>query len=784
LPSPPTGRPIPLALVATGGPGLVNARRSTCLWIAALVGIWAAFFGAVVGRRYLFFGDIATNYYPFRVFLHESLRGGHLPQWNPYLFGGISQFAEGQGGTLYPLSALGALLLTPYGALTWLVAGHVLLAGVFMFLFARVRGLARSSALVAALVWMFSGFFFAHSQHWGLSAAAAYAPLLLCCLEVGVQRRQARWALAGGVVFALQILIGYPPMVYFSAVLAVLYVALRVAQQGGGASLRPAAALLAGTFALGGGLGAIQALPTLVLANESVRTGAVVPSFEYITSFSLPPRFLGLFVAPDTWGNPAFANYRGPAHYWEYCGYVGILPLLLAGYAAFKWRRNWLWVVIALVALSLALGRLNPLYRVIQFVPGANWTRVPARWLMLIVFALAMLAGAGHEALLGRMRGARTSWAWLGGCLGLAAAWVVVTFAVLPPASRYSLAARGAPLAPVSVALLVAAGAVVIAAASRGRLSSGVATGVVAALILADLLPWGATQTPTVARSFYTDVPSSARVLLADKGWFRMMTWRTTLGPEILPEWRHPERSRQMLAELPPNVPAAYGIRSLEGYSSFDPVRNLGFRQVCRLAFERNPDDTRLFDAAGVKYLVTMQRLRSRRLALIHGGRVRVYRNASALGPCWVVPQAVALPDLDQVAAFMASPAFQPARLAALEEPVGPLSAAPKAFQARARAVRLEPTRMEFEAWASDAALLVVNAAAYDPGWAATLDGKTVQVYAADQMFQAIYLPRGKHRVALRYDSVSYAIGRQVSLAAVFVVVLLILWRYRRRGAS
>jgi uncharacterized membrane protein YfhO len=91
---------------------------------------------------------------------------------------------------------------------------------------------------------------------------------------------------------------------------------------------------------------------------------------------------------------------------------------------------------------------------------------------------------------------------------------------------------------------------------------------------------------------------------------------------------------------------------------------------------------------------------------------------------------------------------------------------------------------MEFEAWANDAALLVVNAAAYDPGWAATLDGKPVQVYAADQMFQAIYLPRGKHRVALRYDSVSYAIGRQVSLAAVFVVVLLILWRYRRRGAS
>jgi uncharacterized membrane protein YfhO len=94
----------------------------------------------------------------------------------------------------------------------------------------------------------------------------------------------------------------------------------------------------------------------------------------------------------------------------------------------------------------------------------------------------------------------------------------------------------------------------------------------------------------------------------------------------------------------------------------------------------------------------------------------------------------------------------------------------------RATVTRDEDERVVVVTEAASAALLVL-ADTYYPGWTATVDGKPVPIVRADYGFRGVAVPRGRHEVEFRYAPASLRCGAGVSAAAVFVVVLLILWR-------
>jgi hypothetical protein len=262
-----------------------------------------------------------------------------------------------------------------------------------------------------------------------------------------------------------------------------------------------------------------------------------------------------------------------------------------------------------------------------------------------------------------------------------------------------------------------------------------------------------------------------------------MVTWREGTGPMGSTQWFERSAYRALNERLGPDIPAAYGLRSLEGYSAFAPARETAFLDVARHVFRKYDQDLRLFDVGGVKYIVSQEALPGTRLTLVRDGPVKVYRSPGSLGPCWMVPEVAVFPEARRVANFLASSEFHPDRVAVLEGPIEALTPTPDRFRGAARAVRLDSTRMEFEAESNAAGLLVINAAAYDPGWAATVDGTGVPVLPADLMFMAIRLPAGTHRVALRYDPLSYTIGRQVSLATLVILVLVLAWTAQRKRA-
>src|SRR5205807_1388012 len=84
-------------------------------------------------------------------------------------------------------------------------------------------------------------------------------------------------------------------------------------------------------------------------------------------------------------------------------GYVGVAGLVLAGLGLVGGHRRAeaaLLGAVVLGALLLALGQFGPLYPVLySFVPGLGLFRVPARWLFVASFGLALLAAIGVDQL-------------------------------------------------------------------------------------------------------------------------------------------------------------------------------------------------------------------------------------------------------------------------------------------------------------------------------------------------------------------------------------------------
>jgi len=246
---------------------------------------------------------------------------------------------------------------------------------------------------------------------------SAWFPVLLLLWEA--RNRHPRRALMGlVVVLALGLLAGHTQSSYISMCGLGLYAAASAAMPQPGkradSRLLQAAWHLALVALLGAGLAALQLLPTLELSRLSIRGGGL--TYRETVAFSLKPapRLLWHAFLPP-WGRN-LADVFGGAFYTEFLAYVGLVPLALAGWATVaallriahtrgrpgvqdrRTRFSLRLLLLAGAGVFLALGLYNPFYWVLyKVVPGFGLFRVPARWMLLYAFAVAMLSAVGAQ---------------------------------------------------------------------------------------------------------------------------------------------------------------------------------------------------------------------------------------------------------------------------------------------------------------------------------------------------------------------------------------------------
>lgn len=729
-----------------------------------------ALFGPMLARgEALFWGTPLLQFVPWRQFALEVVRQGHLPLWNPLLGMGAPLLANHQSALLYPPNWLLPLVGVAYGHGV-LVLLHLLLAAWGMVALTRAWGLGPISQALAGLSFALSGYVVARAGFLSINAAAAWLPWLVLTGERLVQaaargRGVRRWVLCLAALLALQWLAGHAQTAWYTALcLGVwsLAYAWHIERLSGVARAVP---LLGMAALMGLSLAAAQLLPTLEYLQLSYRADTLDPSFAFTYSF-WPWRLLGLLM-PDLFGNPARGDYWGYGNYWEDAIYVGVLPLLLAlravvrrpGGEALRWRVRAL-TALALAAFLLALGANTPVFPFLfRHVPTFDLFQAPTRWNLLLVFALSALAAIGVEGWQ-RPEGRGLYWTRLGtagaGVIGFAA----ILGANLLPGVQ-STFVRAFAMAGVWLFL---AGVFTLARPSRPNLRWQAA---LVTMVLVDLVVAGWGLNPSLPAALYrgrsrlaAQVGDGHRLYMPADLEYELKFERThrfdTFHPEV--DWGLVREmglpNTTMLDGLPsannfdPLLPERY-VRWLDFVEQVDAETRARLLALMDVGWEAVQDPTR---PTGVRYI--------RREG---AKRVRILPRAILVGDGEDALERLKELDLETQVVLEAQ-----ARGVPLRGGEGSARVRPSA----------DPNAVTVEASAPAGGWLVLSDLWY-PGWRARVDGEPTDVYRANYLFRALWLPPGEHIVRFEYRPASFYVGVLLSLAA-WVTWGWLLWREGR----
>ncbi|MEP6741218.1 MAG: YfhO family protein [bacterium] len=563
---------------------------------------------------------------PMRVVVANLIHAGYVPLWNPYMFSGMPLFGAAQAGVLFPLNWFYLPFSIPVATNLMMLSTYVV-AALGAYLFARRSGATIAGAVATSLIWQWSAFMVAKVGQTNVVQTAALLPCVLWAID--------RYGMSGkrshGVVLALlvavQIFAGHQQTFAYSFLLAAAYAVVMARAS----SSRERNAYLQSLALLAGGvvLAAVQILPTIELLRNSLRATA---TYDFFSSFSMPPRFVLTFFAPFIMGGgdgQLFrAPYIGPAFAGEYIAYVGAATIMLALVALLLKQdtRTKFWALVVVVCLALAIGRFLPLnlYKLVYYVPVLNLFRVPARHLMEVEFALAVLAGRGLSAIqLIAPRNRKHVLRVVGAAGGLVFLLTCLTVSWWRPYG-FQLG-RTAPVTilrapelfiPIVIAVLSAIALWVFARNCEGRFRWSVAS--LFAVLALDLCVWGQASgwrfSPTRAHPLWSE-PESLRVLRnleRERGNtpYRILT---EVQPFFINTGRDEEEKYKLgefMLSLQPDTYVMHGVENAAGYDGFGLTRYSKLADDMKLWGEltdpnrsvRGPG--REFDILNVRYLL------------------------------------------------------------------------------------------------------------------------------------------------------------------------------------
>lgn len=724
--------------------------------------------------------DLAADYFH---------RTGGILEWTPYTFGGMPFLANtANGDTFYPTFLL-RLILPPDAGVTLGFMVHLVLAGVFMFLFLRALKMDWGAAFTGGAAYLMSGQIVSlvSPGHDGKLFVSALLPLALYFLYKAVTTASWRNYVGFGVVVAFSLLSPHVQLTYYLLMAAGFWWFFLVFLSGErpeGSGWMVPAAFFAGSVALGFAVAAVQLMPFFEFIPFSPRgaTGSSSTGYEYGTGWSMPPEEVIGTLWPAFMGN--LVEYWGRNPFKLHSDYIGVVALILASFGfLLKGRRRLAWFLVFLTAYGLlfAFGGYTPFYRIpYTILPGISKTRVPSMIFFLVSFSAAALAAMGVQALQeldDATRRRRLTW-WAGalGALTLLAVMGGIRpfMELLADNQRYAGVVANYPSFRLDAVRVLFFGLVAAGLLWRRlpQATWGLALGL---LVLLDL--W------TIERQFIQWNPPAAESFAAD-GVVKAIEGDSSIY-RVLPV-RVYDRNRNYLV--------THRIRSVLGYNGQELHRYdelLGGKNEWKNLL--SPGIWRLL---AVKYVVVDGQVESEALIPVagpvtnhEGQQVYVYRFRDAQPFAALVPEAVKVPE-DQVIPTLADPRFDSRRylLVPPDAPVG--SAAPLGTPelindpVTAEMPREGEYRFTLSAPAPADAYLSISENWY-PDWSATVDGKPAEVLRAQFSLMAVPVPAGAREVVLTFESAAYRRGKAVTLALLGLLAILVAADLvaRKRGA-
>jgi hypothetical protein len=812
----------------------ITGQKGPLYWLLVAAILWlilAVIYPGPMLQKQVFLSSDSSNSEAFGAVGDASLKEGHYPLWNPYLFCGMPSFGSvAYPKFVYPPTQFFNFLQQKLGfaPLTWLM-GHMLFGGLGMIWLLSRWKLPLSSLILGAVIFLL----FPKVVAWGVHGhgsklgAAMYLPWIvgwaLRVQDGGSWLRQLRAVALLGLLMGLQFLRGHPQITYYTLA-TVGWLALWNAVWPFEENLRGVAAairargigLVVVGLCLGFLVGAVLLVPQHDYAAISIRgqdtAGGGGVGLDYATGWSLAPDELGTVVLPAQAGFGK-ATYMGLMPFNDYPNYLGFLLLLLAAVA---WQRQTralmvpLLIFSALVVLaSFGQGFYTFLY---NYLPFFNKFRIPSMILILLAFSVALLAprgvanwqagqtGFGKPLTLPILLGALGVLCLIAGAAGVSKSSFLSQLADLaakggkqsvPVLLEQAWLLHKASLVRIGLVCLVAAGALWYSLKSEAFRTRGLVW-VLVGLVMLDLAAVNSMiiHPERSLQSIASDGRGGARLVTAQK-LVQNYVPRKAVGPgpaaAVIAEAAGHDRLWPIGKMGGQNLWMADGIRSLGGYhaaklAQYEQIRKRLYseRPAWRLAawlsattvvFEQafQPAQLEALKVLGMDLDPTPLKL----------GSPVVYRNRSALPRARLVTkwQSVSsLPEKDALGPFLdgiASGEVDIRETVYLTETPDP---APKTSPGNLPVPQflvdgLDEVELQVN---SPVPALLLLADMMAPGWKVEVDGVSRPLLTADLVLRAVAVDAGQHTVRFHYDDPAVRKGLTLTVIGVILILALL----------
>lgn len=734
--------------------------------------------------------DQAAVYYPWQVLTHNSLRRhGDLPLWDPQSFAGHPLYANAQTGLAYPPRLILAELVSPSWAHDLYLMFHLWLGGLAMFALLKEFGARFAGALLSGVAWSFSSFSAFWIQLENYAVVLALLPFLVLCIHRWHARRSWRALAAGALLLGLVFVGGSPEIALPVFVLAFAYAAClgltRLVSGWRELATRQRLAIAAAPVALGVvavAVAAVALLPFLELQSryarepfslsENLTLGKVVPS-----------DFLHTFVPADL-----------PLTTTNTAVFIGSIAGLLAIVGFFR-RRPGAGLARGTVIFVLLFFAVPPFqWLVYNAIPKLNFVGGLGRLLFIWVFAVAILAGIGLDAVVGFVH--RRSGRWVATAAPGAPDTPTASGAGRDdrlPWERWSAGSwrRLAPAARRAAPAAVAAAFVGLTAAQLFVYMRD-ANPPFQARSGSQLFPH--TPAITAVRNAIGRAPGRERVM--------PLTGPTGGPPATVPlVWA---------TSLAVDLPSASGYESALPTDTADLWRYVAGESLARIRrnqirFAFGPYFTQgmrmeLLGRLGVAAVLTEpnvsfseEQLQAWRLRETYRGRDGVvFEVLDRPSRAFLVDRAVRVDDTDQALGRVVEADFDARREVIVEDAVnardGSTAPTEPAAAGEVRWRTDTPDKLRLEVRSERPAWLVVLDS-WDPGWSASIDGRATDLVRANHNFRAVRVPAGTSTVRMSYLPPGLVLGAVISGVTVALIAIVLavppVRRYaRRRSAS
>jgi hypothetical protein len=747
-------------------------------------------------------------------FISRSLKDGHLPLWNPFIFLGLPTVMVGAANFGFnPLYVTLLWMFETATAHSLALLINLALIASFSYLFFLRRGLTRTASLAGAMILTFSGHLMAFLELALADFAFAGLAVSLYCYERSLAEPRLRFVLCNGIVLGCLLLGGAIQWVGFFVPLIGLYAMMRTVEgwdrgQPLGRNARGMTAFVAALL-----LGLVLAAPTLLALPEFVALShrASIPFEVLVNTATFFPERFATFLFPNFFGYQPSGHYLGSLslgraadrtaaqNYNELMVYMGVVTLLMVPFAyrvrEYRWSTAF-WSVIAVGAIAVAMKPPLLYAFLYQYVPGFNGMQA-TRILILLPLPVAALAATGINGIIRRPLGA-TSLAWVSGSLtALTGVLVAAVIGLHLYFTRQPILVSGVPLAdhfhilnpdlavPLAIIGLTAGGFWLL---KLGRIGAHTLAAGLCCLLIVDLLPFGLRLNTRVDRStIYPTTPA-----------LQYLTQQNDAMTRVLP-----------VAPLtvPYNTLMAYNVATLGGYSSMYPRSYMDFMSAVELAENPAPPivnirnrnyimpigyRSKLLPMLNVEYVVTSTRPlrplpKDAPFSLAHLSDLMIYQADWSLPKAFPVFRYQRVENSSQAIALMLGDDFDPERVALVEDPppdVVALLDGPAAEPAAPlRVARPNSDRITIDATLPRPALVVVSEQFF-PGWEARVDGKPVALAKVNAVLMGVAVAEGSHHITLEFLPKPVILGVRLALAtfgAIIVLFVVDTLRHRRR---